>query len=86
MTITSSQQGIVFSPALEERAALLSDVNNICVYFVGERPRSWRWYDGDDKEGVGANGYSEEGLDKLYVGSDHWGVQIRWDGDPELPG
>ena len=66
--------------------ALLSDVKSVCVYFVGDRPRSWRWHDDDDKKGASTSGSPEEALDKLSVGSDHWGVQVRWDGEPELPG
>ena len=86
MTIKSSQRGIMFSPTLEERTALVSDVQNICVYFVGDRPRSWRWRNDDDndEEGPGANGYEEE-LDKLFVGAEHQGVEIRWEGELELP-
>ncbi|KAN0134748.1 hypothetical protein V8E53_007533 [Lactarius tabidus] len=86
MTIISPPGRIVFSPALKKRTALLSDVDGICVYFVGNRPRSWMlWI--DDKEGkegaAGTDMYPEESLDELFVGNCDTGVRIRWDGEPD---
>lgn len=69
---------------LEERTALLSDVHGVCVYLVGDRPRSWSWCN-DNEEGAGASRCLEEALDKLSMGSGHLGVQIRLDGEPEFP-
>ena len=57
ISIESSYKRIAFSPAFEKCTALLSDVRNVCVYFVGDRPRSWMWCGGaddDDKEGEGS--------------------------------
>ena len=65
--------------------ALLSDVRNVRVYFVGDRPRSGRWYGGDNAEGASAGGSQEEPLDELSVNGRHSSVRIRWDGEPELP-
>jgi hypothetical protein len=83
----------VFSPAFEERTALLSDFKGIRVYFVGDRPRSWMLWNDDDnnKEGeetAACSGISPDGpLDKLFVSRCGLGVsvRIRWDGEPELP-
>ena len=49
-------------------------------------------YDRDDKEGekatvgVRVGGSPEEPLDKIIVTSWTSAVQIRWEGEPELPG
>ena len=102
ITIQPSREGIVLSPALGERAALLTDVKAARVYFVGDRPRAWLSScddndeegedDGedDDKEGekatVGMGRSPEEPLDKIIVTSWTSAVQIRWEGEPELPG
>lgn len=80
----------MFSPAFGKRTALLSDVESMRTYFVGDRPRSWMlWSDDDDKkegeEGATRSGiYPEEPLDKLYVSSWDSGAQICWDGEPEF--
>jgi hypothetical protein len=88
MTIHTSHERIAFSPALEERMALLSDVKGVRVYFVGDRPRSGKWCGGNEaKEGgedAGPGGSLEEPLDKLSVDGWHSSVRIRWDGEPEL--
>jgi len=88
ITINSPMEDIAFSPAFEIRTALLSAVQGVRVYFVGDRPRAWMFWgdDVDDKEGLeGADvvKYPEEPLDKLFVSSWNSKVRIRWDGEPE---
>jgi len=91
ITIRSSHERIAFSPALEERMALLSDVQGVRMYFVGNRPRSGRWrgdVDDDDQESeedTSMGGFPEEALDVLYVGGRHTSVRIQCHGEPELP-
>lgn len=90
ITIASSHERIFFSSAFEERTALLSDVQNVRVYFVGKRQGSWiRVGDDDDMEGKGGAAVAGRGpevpLDKLIVSIGHSSVRIRWDGEPELP-
>ena len=89
MTIHSSHERIAFSPAFEERMALLSDIKGVRIYFVGDRPaRSGTWRSGNNAEvggeDTGAGGSPEEPLDELSVGGWHSSVRIRWDGEPEL--
>jgi hypothetical protein len=88
MKIHTSHDRIAFSPAFEERMALLSDVKGVRVYFVGDRPRSGKWRGGNNAEeggeDAGAGGSPEEPLDELSVGGWHSSVRIRWDGEPEL--
>jgi hypothetical protein len=89
MTIHTSHDRIAFSPAFKKRMALLSDVQGVRVYFVGDRPRSGKWCGGNEAEegegGAGGGGSLEEPLDALSVGGWHSSVRIRWDGEPELP-
>jgi len=68
--VKCSHQDISFSPAFKKRTALLSEDKNVCVYFVGDRPRSWT----NGEEGTGAGRYPEEPLDKLSV----VGLQKGW--------
>ena len=88
ITIKPSRDGIALSPALEDRAALLSDVKAARVYFVGDRPPAWMSWRDEDNEGEGATagvGKSpDEPLDKITVTGWTSAVQIRWDGEPEL--
>jgi hypothetical protein len=88
MTILTSHERVAFSPGVEERMALLSDVKGVRVYFVGDRPRSGKWRGGNDAEDggedAGAGGPPEEPLDEVSVGGWHSSVRIRWDGEPEL--
>jgi len=80
VTIKPSYDKIVLSPAFGERAALLSDVPDSRVYFVGDRPRSWMlWDDEQGEEGAVA----ETPLDKLVVNSSRSssGVRIGWEGE-----
>jgi len=83
MTIKCSHQFIAFSPAFNKRTALLSEDKNVCVYSVGDRPRSWT----EGQEGAGVGEYPEEPSDKLSVGGTgvgmpkSAGVRIRCDGD-----
>jgi hypothetical protein len=84
------REDITLSPALEEHAALLSDVQGMRVYFVGDRPRSWMsWGDDDDKEGeeaaAGTGRDPEEPLDKLFASGWNSALQIYWDGEPGFP-
>jgi len=85
ITIHTSHDHVAFSPAFEERLALISDVQGVRVYFVGNRPRSGKWRGGTDtKEDAGVGGSPEEPLDELSVSGWHSSVRIRWDGEPEL--
>ena len=91
ITIRLSREGITLSPAIGERAVLLSDVEAARVYFVGDRPHALlSSRDDDDKESEGATlgvGRSpEEPSDNMIVTSWSSAVQIRWEGEPELPG
>ena len=89
MKIHTSHDRIAFSPAFKERTALLSDVQGVRMYFVGDRPRSGRWRGSDNteegEETAGEDGSPEEPLDGLLVDGWHSSVRIRWDGEPELP-
>ena len=88
MTIHTSHDRIAFSPAFEERMALLSDIKGVRIYFVGDRPRSGTWRSGNDAEeggeDAGVGGSPKEPLDELSVGGWHSSVRIRWDGETEL--
>jgi len=84
ITIRTGDERVAFSPALEERMSLLSDVPGFRVYFVGERPRRGTWggtTSGDEDE----KGGSPELLDELSVGGRFSSVRINWDGEKELP-
>ncbi|KAN0134722.1 hypothetical protein V8E53_007507 [Lactarius tabidus] len=83
ITIRPSREAITLSPALEERAALLSDVTGARVYFVGNRPRSWML--SKEEAAAGAGSDSDEPLDRLSVGSWSSALQIYWDGEPGFP-
>ncbi|KAH9066820.1 hypothetical protein EDB87DRAFT_1588404 [Lactarius vividus] len=86
ITIRSSHERIKLSSALVTRTTMLSDVQGVRVYFVGDRPHSWRWRGGIGKEGKkDASGSLEEPLDELSVGGRHTSVRIKWDGESELP-
>ena len=84
ITIKCSHEFIHFSPAFNKRTALLSEDDEVCVYFVGDRPRSWMG-------GENAGRYQEGSLDELSVGGtqvgkqNSLGVWIRCDGDPKPP-
>ena len=81
MTIKCSHEFIHLSPAFNKHTALLSEHDEVCVYIVGDRPRSW----------TGAGRYPEGELDELSVGGTDVGKQgsvgvwIRCDGDPKAP-
>ncbi|KAH9039365.1 hypothetical protein EDB85DRAFT_1887530 [Lactarius pseudohatsudake] len=49
--IRSHHERIAFSSELKKRTPKLSDVDGVRVYFVGDRPRSWRWRGGVGEEG-----------------------------------
>ena len=83
MKIHTSHDRIAFSPAFEKRMALLSDVQGVRMYFVGDRPRSGKWRGSNRAEEGEEN--VEEQLDALVVNGWHSSVRIRWDGEPELP-
>ena len=79
ITIRTRDDRLAFSPALEERTALISDVSGVRVYFVGERPRSGKW-------GNGSSSVTKEDLlDELSVDGRFTSVRINWDGDKEVP-
>ncbi|KAH9000455.1 hypothetical protein EDB92DRAFT_1985241 [Lactarius akahatsu] len=85
IAIRSHHERVAFSSELEKRTPLLSDVDGVRVYFVGDRPRSWRWRGGVSEEGgKDASGSLEEPLDELSVGGRHTSVRINWDGESEL--
>ena len=85
ITISTGDDRIAFSPALEEYMSLISDVPGSRVYFVGPRPLTGKWGSGGrggvDKEG----GSSGETLDELSVGGGFSSVRINWDGEKDLP-
>jgi hypothetical protein len=94
VTIQPSPEQNPFSPTLKKRTALLSDVlsdvQGISVYFVGDRPRSWMSWptDYDDKEGeeaaLGASSDPEESLNKLSVSGWDFESEIYWEGERGL--
>ena len=77
VAILTTHDRIAFSPALEERTALLADVPNVRVYFVGERPRRGQWgredSDDDDEED---GSLVEEPLDEILITGEHTSVRI----------
>ena len=89
MKIHTSHDRISFSPAFQKRMALVSDVQGVRVYFVGDRPSSGKWRGAnkakEGKEKVLASESPEEPLDGLVANGWHSSVRIRWDGEPELP-
>jgi hypothetical protein len=91
ITIQPSRTGITLSPTFNRHTALLSDVQDIRVYFVGDRPRSWMlWHaDDDNKEREEAAESTvkdpEEPLDNLLVSAWNSTLQIYWDGEPGFP-
>jgi hypothetical protein len=70
---------VAFSPALGEYASLISDVPGVRVYFVGARPRSGKWGNGNGGESV------EDHLDEVTVDVRFSSVRINWDGEDEVP-
>ena len=85
ITISTGDERIAFSPALEECIALVTDVPGIRVYFVGERPLGGKWGLSGDAEDVLGGTPEEEPLDELSISGKFVSVQINWDGEPELP-
>jgi hypothetical protein len=90
ITISTGDDRIVFSPALEEYMALLSDVPGFLVYFVGERPFKGKWgsasgTSGEEGEEDDSESSAGEPLDELSVGGRFSSVRINWDGEMELP-
>jgi hypothetical protein len=82
ITIRTGDDRIAFSPALEERTALISDVPGVRVYFVGNRPRSGKWGSGD----YGDSGETvEDLLDEVTVDGRYTSVRINCDGEDEVP-
>jgi hypothetical protein len=77
VAILTTHDRIAFSPALEERTALLADVPDVRVYFVGERPRRGQWgredSDDDDEED---GSLVEEPLDEMLITGEHTSVRI----------
>ena len=79
ITVRTGDHRITFSPAFAKRAALMSDVSGVRVYFVGDRPHGGKWGDGDNGE------RAEEPLDELMVDGRYSSVRINWDGEEEVP-
>src|SRR5258708_17963748 len=75
----AGDERIALSPALGEHASLISDVPGVRVYFVGARPRSGKWGDGNEGNSV------EDLLDELTVDVRFSSVRINWDGEDEVP-
>ena len=82
ITIRTGDERVAFSPALEERTALISDVPGVRVYFIGDRPRTGKWGSGDDSDNVEN---LEDLLDELTVDGKYTSVRINLDGEEELP-
>ena len=80
ITISTGDERVAFSPALEDCMSLLSDIPGLRVYFVGERPLQGKWGNGNKKDGS-----SGDPLDELSVGGRFSSVRINWDGERELP-
>jgi hypothetical protein len=72
---------IAFSPAFRTCTALMSDVQGVQIYFVGDRPRSGKWGNGNGDNG----GTEEDLLDELSIDGRHTSVRINWDGEEEVP-
>ncbi|KAI9511398.1 hypothetical protein F5148DRAFT_1171286 [Russula earlei] len=87
ITIRTTHERIALSRALENCTALISDVQGIRVYFVGERPPNgkWRRGHGDDKDDDSKERGGPLGVDELSIGGKHTGVRINWEGEEELP-
>ena len=81
ITIRTGDDRIAFSPALGESASLISDVPGIRVYFVGARPHSGKWGNGDSDNGESV----EDMLDELTIDGTFTSVRINWDGEDEVP-
>jgi hypothetical protein len=58
ITIRTGDARIALSPAFAERAALISDVPGVRIYFVGDRPRGGKWGYGDTND----NGETDDDL------------------------
>ncbi|KAI0295355.1 hypothetical protein B0F90DRAFT_1751074 [Multifurca ochricompacta] len=83
VTIHTTHERVMFSPALEECTAQLSDVHGVRVYFVGDRPNTGKWRSGEEENY--ATDSPEEPLDELSINGRHTNVRIIWDGESELP-
>jgi len=86
VAILTTHDCIAFSPALEERTALLADVPDVRVYFVGERPRRGQWGRevSDDDEEDEEDSPVEEPLDELLITGEHTSVRIDRVGEGEM--
>src|SRR5712671_1742664 len=83
VTIHTTHERIIFSPALKPFISQLSDVLGQRVYFVGERPRNGEWRGGNEDESL--EGTPEEAVDSLHVYGNHTNVWIGRIGE-EKPG
>jgi hypothetical protein len=79
ITIRTGDDRVAFSPALGKRAALISDVPGVRVYFVGDRPLSGKW---GDKTYTSK---TVEELDELSIDGRFTSVRVNWDGEDEVP-
>jgi len=82
ITIRTGDDRVAFSHAFQERTTLISDISDVRVYFVGDRPRGGKWGKGDDGDGGET---ARDLLDELSVSGRHTSVRIRWDGEVEEP-
>ena len=84
VAILTTHDRVAFSPALEECAAVLADVPDVRVYFVGERARRGQWgrEEEDDKEDED-DGPVEEPLDEILITGQHTSVWIDRVGEEE---
>jgi hypothetical protein len=84
VAILTTHDRIAFSPALEERTALLADVPDVRIYFVGERPRRGQWGREDlDDDGEEDGSLVEEPLDRNGIRPYNYGW-IRYEINHEL--
>ena len=82
ITIRTGDDRIALSPAFAERAALISDVSGVRIYFVGDRPRSGKWGYGDNNDNGGTD---NDLLGEITVKGKYTCTQINWDGEEEVP-
>jgi hypothetical protein len=82
ITIRTGDDRIAFSRALKKRTALISDVPGVRVYFVGDRPHSGKWGNGDTST---SETVEEDSLDELSIDGIFTSVRINWDGEEDMP-
>ena len=83
ITIHTTHENIVFSPALEESTVLFSDVQGSREYFLGDRPRRGKWSMNNTYDWRETAATAEEPVDTLRISGRHSGVRIKWIGEEE---